>query len=276
MNQSLPLHEPDPTKTLVVFGCHPDDAECMAGGLVARHADAGGRAVLVHMTSGAGQPKGVERARRAAEILGAEAAFFHTHEFDVTQQAVDALHDALEQFRPALFVPLWPLDMHPHHSAFAFLCYRACVDVLGGGDSRLRDGSRLWFGELNPGVNCRSFQPSVYVDITDTTDRKWRAMGCYAEDCDGSAADAVRAWGWFGESQVTVERFRGYECGCARAEAFAAYGGWDESPLDRPWGVPMFPERGPRPPWYEGKIASRELDGEHRLQLLTTKQCEPD
>ena len=269
------VYVPDPSKALVVFGCHADDAECMAGGLVARHTDAGGNAVIVHMWNKPHPPTPEHKAHRAAAILGAEAAYFNTDGFDVTERAVDTLHEALEEFRPAVFVCLWPLDMHPVHSAFAFLCYRACVEVIGGGDTKLRKGDQLWFGELNPGVNCRSFHPDIWVDITEAASRKWQAMGCYVKDSDGTAEGGIKGWGWFGENQVTVEKFRGYECGCERAEAFVAYGGWDESPLDRPWGVPMFAGRQLDRPWYEGKETFNKVHGEYRFFRFSAGPAKP-
>lgn len=271
MNQSMNVYQPDIRKTLVVFGCHADDAESMAGGLIARHTRAGGKAIIIHQLGKPQPPAPDSRAHRAAQILGAEVAFFKTDVFDVTEEGVNALHEALEPFRPALFVALWPLDMHPHHSAAGFLWYRACLDVIGGGDSKLRDGNQLWFGELNPGVNCRSFKPDVWIDIADVADAKWRAMGVYTKDWDGSAEGGIKGWGWFGENQVTVEKFRGYECGCPRAEAFLAYGGWDESPLDRPWGTPMFPGRKPEKNWWEGKATFSKVHGEYKLYCLPVK-----
>lgn len=241
-----------------MLGCHPDDAEFMAGGLIARHTQAGGRAVIVHI-GGRDKPPPVDhKGYGAARVLGAEMAVYNTDWFGVSEESVDALHDALEQFRPARFVCLWPLDMHPGHASAGFLAYRAVLDVMGGGDTRLRRENELWFGELNPGVNCRSLKPDVYVDVTSVAEQKWTAVGLYVGHGE-SEDDAIRGWGWFGDNQRTVERSRGYECGCERAEAFATYGGWEESPLDRPWGVPMFPGRAPATPeWWQGKQTYRK------------------
>ena len=266
MNQSNQPVMPDPGKTIVVFGCHPDDAEFLAGGLVARHTRAGGKAVLVHLEPA--KPD-LAKAQRAADFVGARAAYFRTNEFDVTEDAVNVLHEALEEFRPALFVCISPFDMHPQHSAFGFTAFRAVVDVLGGGDTKLREGDGLWFGELNPGVACRAFRPDIWVDITDVVDDKWRAIGVYKSskemenpsDLDGVPKD----WGWFGENQVVVEKFRGYECGCHRAEAFTRYNGWAESPLDRPWGVPMYPGREFETPFYEEPRPVNRKTGEYKF-----------
>lgn len=265
MNTSRQLVQPDPSRTLVLLGCHPDDIEFAAGGLAARTAEAEGRVVIIHL----GLPKHDRipddaKCKRAARILGAEVGVFRFGDFGVSLEAVEALHEAIEPFRPARFVCLWPLDMHPTHASAGFLAFRAVLDLIGGGDTKLRESDELWFGELNPGIACRTFKPDLYCDITPVIEKKWAACGLYVGG-DGTAADGIAKWGYWGENQIVVEKFRGLEAGVARAEAFAAYSGWNESPVDRPWGWPMGVGEPKTEPWWSGKLDLKGLSPDPKV-----------
>ncbi len=236
---------------LVVMGSHADDAEFGAGGMIAKSSAAGEKAIIIHFGI-IKKEEGKAKAKRAAEILGAEAMFFTTgHPAEVTIEATNILREALDKFRPAKFIVQWPIDMHPHHGATGFLAMRAVLHEEGGGNFKLLDGDELWFYELNTGIASRNFHPDVYVDITEYAGKKYAALGCYM-GADGNSAEGIKKWGFWSEQQILLEKFRGFESGFERAEAFAVFNGWKELPMDKRKGYELRIE-GIKPNWYTVK-----------------------
>jgi LmbE family N-acetylglucosaminyl deacetylase len=98
----------------------------------------------------------------------------------------------------------WPLDSHRDHRALALLVY----------DAWLRSGRAfaLFYTEAETGIQTQHFTPTHYVDISSVEARKRAA--CEAHVSQNPA-------GFYGYHD-NMQRFRGQESGCAKAEAFRA------------------------------------------------------
>jgi LmbE family N-acetylglucosaminyl deacetylase len=214
-----PPARPAPAHPLnvVCVGAHPDDPESGCGGTLARYAAAGHRVTVVYLTRGeAGIPgKSHEEAAKvrtaeaeaACKLLGGRPVFAGQIDgaTEVNGERVRAIQKLLVAEEPNVVFTHWPLDTHPDHQAASMLTVRAY----------LASGKRfpIYFFEVNSGSQTLGFQPTVYVDVTETRERKKAALLSHRSQ-DG---DAI-----YRKHHEVMEAFRGRELGVAAAEAFVA------------------------------------------------------
>lgn len=194
--------------TIVVTGGHPGDPEYGCGGTIAMLTRLGHRVVLLYLNDGAWQENSsavrMAEAKHACELLGATPAYAGQQN---GAAVVDATHYAdfarrLQAEKPDAVFTHWPLDNHRDHRATAMLA----LDAWSAGGKTYP----LYFYEVSDGEDTLQFAPSRYVDITATEPTKRAA--CYAH----ATQTPVRYY----DVQDQVARFRGFESGHARAEAF--------------------------------------------------------
>jgi LmbE family N-acetylglucosaminyl deacetylase len=115
---------------VLVLGAHPDDAEFHAGGLIARHVQAGNVVKVISVTDGGAGHHRLKRdelvARRRAEATeaGRRAGVFeyltwdfHDGRLQPTLEVRDAIIREIRQFRPDLVLTHRTCDYHPDHRA---------------------------------------------------------------------------------------------------------------------------------------------------------------
>ncbi len=181
---------------LLVVSAHPDDAEFTSGGSLARWTSEGWQATLVVCTDGSkgsqdpdDDPKLLSMTRRAeqdraARLLGIEEIVWLGHpDGELAQTA--ALHEELayliRKHRPhrLLTWDVWrPYQLHPDHRAAGLTTMDA---ILAAGNPH------FYPEQLRPPHNTRPHrveevylygadQPDVWIDITDTLERKMAAI----------------------------------------------------------------------------------------------------
>lgn len=118
---------------VMFVGAHPDDGDLRMGGLAAKYAAAGGKAMLVSLTNGnaghhtmgpaelAGRRR--EEARLAGEAVGAEYVVLDHDDGRLTPSVEirEELIRLIRGFAPDLLLALRPWDYHPDHRAAAQL-----------------------------------------------------------------------------------------------------------------------------------------------------------
>jgi LmbE family N-acetylglucosaminyl deacetylase len=199
-----PLH-------VVAIGAHPDDPESGCGGTLLRLRDAGHRVTVLYMTRGETEqePTGARRekeARVACGLLGATPVFFGERggAFDVNGHTAAALGRTLRELAPDVVYTHWPLDTHHEHQATGILTLRAVVE------QELR--ASLYFYEVESGTQTIGFSPTVFVDISNTRDRKLAALKAHESQ---NPEERI-----YDRHHAPMERFRGREIGARAAEAF--------------------------------------------------------
>jgi len=127
---------------VLVLGAHPDDAEFFAGGLLARHHNAGSTLRLVSVTNGQSghqsvpSPELIVRRRveaaRAGKIVGADYVTwdFPDGSLQATLEVRHAIIREIRTFQPDLVLTHRPFDYHPDHRAVGQAVQDASYMVL--------------------------------------------------------------------------------------------------------------------------------------------------
>lgn len=181
-----------PLDVLAVFA-HPDDAELLCGGALARCADAGERVGILDLTAGEMGSQGTpelraEEARRAAGILGVperRCLGLPDSRLKNDHDARMAVATQLRELRPRVVVTHWKVGRHRDHRVAAELVRDACflsalkkLDVPG---EPFRPHKLVYATAFREDAGS----PSFVVDITDQMDRKIQALEAYTSQFVG-------------------------------------------------------------------------------------------
>jgi N-acetylglucosamine malate deacetylase 1 len=172
---------------VLVISPHPDDEVIGAGGTIARHVAEGDEVHLCIVTQGYSPPWPediVETARRQVEavqkVLGIKQAFFlgfPTVKLNTVPNTdlTNALQKVVEEIKPEVVYTSSASDVNQDHRIVFEATLVACRPLPGSTVRRLlcyEAGITARYGHL-------SFNPNVFVDITDFLDKKLEAMKCY-------------------------------------------------------------------------------------------------
>ena len=172
-------------KILAVMS-HPDDAECWAGGTLAKYVACGHSVHIVVMTYGEEDVRGAEAlegARRmgcALELLGHKDAFLRD-----TDSAADQVLEVLFRENPQVLIIHNPDDTHPDHEASFRIASRAVIRWYVSSHrpslipSVFAANSYQGMGKSGP------LALDTFVDITATWDKKAHAMEAHMSQAPG-------------------------------------------------------------------------------------------
>lgn len=215
---------------------HPDDAECLCAGTLARaKADGAAIGVLVLCQGDKGQPStplaDLAAVRRkemaaAARLLGAELFLGKVPDGDLADTARQRriLLEVYRRFRPSLVLAHAPEDYHADHRAASALAEAAswfCASV--GHKTRwpaLKSQPALWWMDA---MNMAGFLPSFYVDVSGYVELKRRMLRCHRSQLQrGQEGD----FSPLEELVLRQCRARGAQAGVDAAEAFRPHLAW--------------------------------------------------
>ncbi|MEA2645501.1 MAG: hypothetical protein QOE92_584 [Chloroflexota bacterium] len=210
----------------MVVHAHPDDAEFVCGGTIAKLADAGVEWTVVVCTQGNRGGEG-ERTpedlaavrereqRRAADIMGVKRLLNLGYDDGSLTPSLELRRDitrVLRQYRPNLVIVANPVrnfgsigGNHPDHLAAGEAALAAIYPTARNPmalPELMEEGLEKWAVEWVWVAGANQVQPNLYVDITTTIQRKVEALQAH-------------------ESQLG-DWVNGYARGRARAEAEAA------------------------------------------------------
>jgi bacillithiol biosynthesis deacetylase BshB1 len=177
---------------LAIFA-HPDDAELLCGGSLAKSTDAGHRVGILDLTRGEMGSQGTpelraEEAAEAARILGVSVRRnlgLPDSRLENTEANRLALAAVLRELRPRVVVTHWRVGRHRDHRLTAELVRDACfLSAL-----KKLDAPGVPFRPLKL-VYATAFRedadpPSFVVDVTAQMDRKVEAVVAYVSQFDG-------------------------------------------------------------------------------------------
>lgn len=205
-------------RKVLVIGAHPDDPETACGGTICLLTDAGHEVVCVYLTRGEAGIQGLSHSEAAAvRMKESEAACAVTGARYVFMSQTDGnteanlaryaeMRELLKRENPDLVITHWPIDGHRDHA----ICGILVLDAWRRLDRRFD----LYYFEVMTGTQTQMFNPSHWVDIEAVRSRKYEACRCHkSQDME----PLLREW------HGPMETFRGMECRCGAAEAFARH-----------------------------------------------------
>jgi LmbE family N-acetylglucosaminyl deacetylase len=194
---------------------HPDDLEFMAGGSVARWLGEGHTVHVLTLTTGVWRsPDGtlmrteeeaVREGRSAAEMLGYTVEFLRETTMDLRfeDRLVCEVLRRVDALRIDTILCPWEGDLHHDHEVAARIASSASRRV-----------PRVLMGQVNWYLR-EFFCPNVFVDVTETWQRKIEALRCFKGQWDRVGSE------WLRHLDETT-RYYGRMVGVERAEGFVS------------------------------------------------------
>lgn len=199
---------------VLVVGAHPDDPECGCGGTIARLINSGHDVSLLYLTRGEAGILGktnseaaqirTKEAQSACQVLKARPLFAGQIDgnTEVNAQRYSEIAQIIKEENSSLLFTHWPIDTHRDHRVASILTYDAWM--------RLKEKPELFYYEVLSGKQTQMFNPTDYVDITSTAERK-------REACLKHVSQNTKKWYNYFEA---MQKFRGNHYQCELAEAF--------------------------------------------------------
>jgi bacillithiol biosynthesis deacetylase BshB1 len=181
-----------PLDVLAIFA-HPDDAELLCGGTLAKSADAGQRVGILDLTRGEMGSQGTPEVRageaeKAAGILGVTLRRnlgMPDSRLENTEGNRLALAAALRELRPRVVVTHWKVGRHRDHRLTCELvrdaCFLSALKKLDAPGEPFRPRVLAYA----TGFREDADPPSFVVDVTDQMDRKLAAVMAYRSQFEG-------------------------------------------------------------------------------------------
>jgi len=177
---------------LAVFA-HPDDAELLCGGSLAKSADAGHRVGILDLTRGEMGSQGTPELRaaeaaEAARILGIQVRRnlgLPDARLENTEANRLALVAVLRELRPDVVVTHWKVGRHRDHRLTSELvrdaCFLSALKKLDAPGDPFRPTKLVYASAFREDAD----PPSFVVDVTAQMDRKVQAVAAYASQFEG-------------------------------------------------------------------------------------------
>ena len=218
------------TTSVLAVGAHPDDIEIFCAGTLAKYAQQGVKVSIAIATDGSAghmiiPPKELavtrhREAEKAAKIIGADfywMGFGDEYLFEDIETRLRFV-ELIRKAKPDVILTHPPEDYHPDHRAVSRLMFDASFESSLKNvttESPFHPGVQpLYYFDTVSGTN---FQPTEYVDITDTFKLKKDMLSCHESQIqwlkDHDNVDL------FNQMEILV-RGRGYQSGVTFAEAF--------------------------------------------------------
>jgi LmbE family N-acetylglucosaminyl deacetylase len=212
---------------------HPDDAELLCAGTLARaKSDGAAIAIAVLCNGDGGQPpkpiRNLAAVRRremdaAARLLGAESYCGNISDGTLADDRATRLllTEVHRQFRPTLVLAHSPADYHADHRTAAAVAEVASWFCASRGQKTksgfLARSPALWWMDT---VNMSGFEPGFYVDISGFMSLKEKMLACHrsqmARSSDTSFSPLLNL-------MCLQARARGAQASVEAAEAFQAH-----------------------------------------------------
>lgn len=172
---------------LLAFGAHPDDVEIGAGGIIAKHAQAGFSVAICHLTEAELSSNGTvetrrEEAKKAAEILGVQTSIslgLPDRGLKETDEQIIQITQVIRRLKPKVVLAPYYKDRHPDHVAASQMVKDAVFDAAilkrrTPGDEEVHRVSHFYYYFIN-----NIDEADLIVDISDVYEQKMKALQAY-------------------------------------------------------------------------------------------------
>lgn len=175
------------TIDLLAIMAHPDDAELLVGGTLAKAVAQGHSVGILDLSGGEGGSFGnaslrAQEAEKAASILGIKlrrTAGLPDAKLENTMAARERVAEIIRELEPATVILHWPEARHPDHRAASELGRDACfLAGIGGGHRPKKILYSLTYQETH-------VKPTFVVDISAQMDQKLKAIFAFDSQFGG-------------------------------------------------------------------------------------------
>lgn len=202
---------------ILAIGAHGDDIELACGGTLAKAMEQNHEVEMVLVTGNdssdhnnvAIRANGVaeQEANAAAKVLGVSKLHILGYQdtcVPYSAELVSKLDEIISEFRPDIIFTHFVFDTHQDHIRTAHSTISAAR----------RQNTIFLYEPINPsGQGYVPFRPQVYVDITQTIDKKVNALQAHQSQYEKYTDKWI-------EAVVARAQFRGFEMGADYAECF--------------------------------------------------------
>jgi len=155
---------------ILVFSPHPDDAEVLVGGTIAKYTEKGHHVLIVTVTVPNQKEKRIEESKKAAAILGARVSVLDVDPFKLAfdRNLIQLFDKVMNDFPPDIIYTSWINDSHQDHVNVS----KAVIAA-----ARKNDCSLYMYEQAIPsGITPYAFRPQAFVDISDTIEIKIKSV----------------------------------------------------------------------------------------------------
>ena len=205
-------------KVLVVVA-HPDDETLGCGGTIAKHTLSGDEVycliLMEQLTSRGITEEQKDNSIRAAKVLGIKELFFDKfpdQQFDSVPflNIVKSIEKVKEEVNPNTIYTHYEYDLNLDHR----ITFQACLTAFRPLPSVLVKEVYSFEIPSSTEWGSKTFTPNVFVDISETLDKKIEALKCYESELrkypHPRSIEAIRV----------LAKYRGYQSGLEMAETF--------------------------------------------------------
>jgi len=197
------------TMNVLAIGAHPDDIEYGCAGTLIKYAERGHHIYLMVLTSG--QEGGSSEIRKqeqenAAELMSVQKIFwggYHDTQLPLNKELIEKIEEVLGEVNPDLILVNYGDDTHQDH--------RILTQATMSATRYVRN---VLFFEV---PTTQNFNPQVYVDISDTLERKSQVLNAHASQVMKTNIEDM----YIIELAQANATFRGIQGRVKFAEAFA-------------------------------------------------------
>ncbi|MFX0167833.1 MAG: PIG-L deacetylase family protein [Candidatus Hodarchaeota archaeon] len=200
---------PESSKRLLVIGAHADDETFGCGGSIALETTRGNSVTVCCLS---GNPARHQELQTACGKLGAKVVAIEGPElaFTITETA-NTIIPVIQQIQPEVIISHSEFDYHPDHRIVHQAVLRAAE--WAGHSTQYKELAWRPKRLLSMEINSLFPAPTIFVDITETMEKKEQAIRAYQSQLQ-KTNDFYLAF------NVQKARLRGVQAGCEYAEAF--------------------------------------------------------
>jgi LmbE family N-acetylglucosaminyl deacetylase len=200
------------SKSILVFGAHPDDLEIGMGGTIAKLSAVGYEVQPIIATLPNFVKSDTKEGRKtesmlSAKVMGCKAPVFldlSPDEMIFGRKFITLIGSLVTKYKPDSVFTQWYGDSHQDHQILTKSVISACRD---------QDNLFMYETTIPGGITENSFRPQLFVDISETLDTKKNALECFE-------SQFVRCGEIWIPAIIGRCSYRGYQINAKYAEAF--------------------------------------------------------
>lgn len=200
------------SKSILVFGAHPDDLEIGMGGTIAKLSAMGYEVQPIIATLPNFVKSDTKEGRKtesmlSTKVMGCKPPVFldlSPDEMIFGRKLISLIDSLVTKYKPDSVFTQWYGDSHQDHQILTKSLLSACRD---------QDNLFMYETTIPGGITENSFRPQLFVDISATVDTKKNALECFE-------SQFVRCGEIWIPAIIGRCSYRGYQINSKYAEAF--------------------------------------------------------